>query len=68
MTDIQKETLTKIQALHDIIEKHPYLSGMMSDRFHGFLDDIVKRAHHLDEIDSSEWRKQPDEDMVEQFL
>ncbi len=65
---MSKETLTKVQALHDIIEKHPYLSGMMSDKFHGFLDDVIRGAHNLDDIDSNEWRKHPDEDMVKQFL
>ena len=68
MTDLEKELLTKVQALHDVIERHPYLSGMVTDDFHGHLDFVIQNARHLDGIDRKEWRKQPDEDAVEEWL
>jgi hypothetical protein len=66
--DRAKEVLTKVQALHDIIEKHPLLSGMMTDKFHGCLDFVIKNAFYLDCADRLEWRKAPDLDLIEEYL
>ena len=68
MEKMKRETLVKVQCLHDIIEKHPLLSGMMTDSFHNYLDFVIKYAHELDRIDKSEYRKKPSQEEIEEFI
>lgn len=64
----QKSILTRIQALHDIIEKHPYLSGMMTDTFHNYLDRVIDKAHLLDDIPRKDWRATPSQEAIDKYL
>lgn len=66
--ELKKEALVKCQALHDIIEKHPYLSGMMTDQFHSFLNFVARHGWMLDGYERSELMKQPSEEDVEKYL
>jgi hypothetical protein len=68
MKDIEREVLTKVQVLHDLIEDHPYMSGLMTKEFHGYLDFVIMNAHHLDNFNIKEWRSQPNEDDIEKWL
>lgn len=67
-TDEQNITLAKVRVLHNLIEQHPYLSGFMGREFHAHLDDVIRSARQLDDIDRSEWRKEPTEDDLEKWL
>ena len=58
MKDIEREVLTKVQVLHDMIEDHPYMSGLMTKEFHGYLDFVIMNAHHLENVNIKEWRSQ----------
>lgn len=41
MTESQEKLLLKAQMLHELIEKHPYLSAIMTDTCHSYLDELI---------------------------
>lgn len=62
------ELTTKAQVLHDVIERHPYLSGLMSNYMHRALDDLIRNGHLLNEVDSSDFKEKPLEELVKRYL
>lgn len=64
MNDNTKMVLTRIRALHDIIEKHPYLSRLQTTDFHRYLNYVIKNAHLLD-IDP--WSKDLDSNNTQEY-
>lgn len=69
MTEQEKKekTLIQAQSLYQVIESHPYLSGLMTDALKQRLTDVIRNAHYLDDVDSFEWQKTPDEELLDKY-
>ena len=64
MTEEEEILLTKAQRLHEIIENHPALSGMMTDAMHGYLEDVVNHGYKIREYRGMV-RALPSDEMME---
>ena len=67
-TKQEKELLAKAQLLHQAIEKHPLLSGMLTDSHHHFIDELIAYGYLLNGIDKSVFRHIPDYEIVDDIL
>ena len=68
MTKRQKELLLKARYLHMMMETHPYMSRMQTDRAKDMLDDLILNGHELNSIDKSLFRIEPEIEDLEEIL
>lgn len=55
----KEEVLNQARELHELIENHPYLSGLMCDEFHNKLNDVIRNGHLIDEYGRRELQQSP---------
>lgn len=72
LSDHETEALLAYQALYQLIDAHPFLSGLMTREHHRYLEILRKVAHHLDEVDpdilDKARKQQPDPDLMDRYL
>ena len=52
-------TLVSYRLLWELIEEHPYLSGLMTKQFHAYLLEVTRRGSLLDDVPNNELQKPP---------
>lgn len=51
----KEELIAKVKHLHQVLESHPYITGLQTNQCHRFLNDIARNAGFvLTEIEGSE--------------
>jgi len=58
-------TLIKAQLLHKTIDRLFFLSRATADLMHEFLDDVITDGHLLDRTKKTEWREDPNGELLE---
>ena len=59
----------KIKHLHEVIDKHPMLTGEQTRQCHGFLDDVAQYSgFEFKSVDRSELRQEITEQEIELLM
>lgn len=60
LTAGQQQIIERFRRLHDVIERHPHLSGLMIDEHHDYLHDIWSEAGFDEELGRYPGGEEPD--------